>query len=54
MEEEQLQPQQARRSKEEFILQEKQKLNKTYKEAMGRLQDANGAAAQPDPERRRQ
>lgn len=32
----------------------RQKLNKTYKEAMGRLQDANGAAAQPDPERRRQ
>ena len=32
----------------------RQRLNKIYKEAMGRLQDANGAETQPEPERRKQ
>ena len=32
----------------------RQRLNETYKEAMGKLQDANGAATQPEPERRKQ
>jgi hypothetical protein len=32
----------------------RQRLNKTYKEAMERLHDANGAAKQSEPERRKQ
>lgn len=32
----------------------RQRLNKTYKEAMGRLQTANGPETQPEPERRKQ
>ncbi|NCC67085.1 MAG: RNA-dependent DNA polymerase [Clostridia bacterium] len=32
----------------------RQRLNQTYKEAMGRLQTVNGAVKQPEPERRKQ